>query len=69
MIPTIGLMIGVYIITRMISFVLRSGERSEHIIVKICAIFALLITLACLANLFGGNLSPAGTNYNSPLIR
>lgn len=51
MIPDIGLMIGVYIFVRMVSFLTRSGERAENIIVKVLAVFAMLVTAICVLDL------------------
>lgn len=45
MIPTIGVMIGFYIITRMLSFLLRKDQRSENTIVKIFAVITILVTI------------------------
>jgi len=52
MIPTIGLMIGVYTTTRLVSLITRSGERGEHWLVIGLSILALAVTLFCLAGLF-----------------
>ena len=51
MIPDIGLMIGVYIITRMISFLSRKGDRAESLLVKGLAIITILITSICIVDL------------------
>ncbi|MBA7573340.1 hypothetical protein ES708_15136 [subsurface metagenome] len=51
MIPTIGLMIGLYIITRMTSFLTRGGERSESIVVKVFAVITTLVTFLCILDL------------------
>ena len=62
MIPAIGIMIGAYIFTRMVSFIARDGEQSEHWIVKICAIITILITtLMCMYLTYGGLTSSFGT--------
>ena len=45
MVPTIGMMIGAYIIIRMISFITRKGERSESPIVVILSFLNILFTL------------------------
>lgn len=60
MIPVIGLMIGAYIVTRMASFLLRSGERSESVVVKILAVVTILVTCVCVYDLVarGGQPSP-----------
>jgi hypothetical protein len=51
MIPDIGLMIGAYVVTRMISFLTRNGERAESMVVKVLAAITVLITLICVADL------------------
>lgn len=51
MIPDIGLMIGVYIITRMVSFLTRREDRAESVIVKFLAVITILVTVICLADL------------------
>jgi len=51
MIPTIGIMIGFYIVTRMISLLLRKDARAEHILVKVFAIITILVNLICVADL------------------
>ncbi|MBA7573428.1 hypothetical protein ES708_15225 [subsurface metagenome] len=51
MIPSIGLMIGLYIITRMTSFLTRGGERSESIVVKVFAVITTLVTFLCILDL------------------
>ena len=58
MIAEIGLMIGFYIITRMISILLRKGERQENAIVIVFAAITILITLFVVYDLFtrGANL-------------
>jgi len=45
MIPTIGVMIGWYIITRMLSFLTRKEERQEGIVVRVFAIFTIIVTI------------------------
>lgn len=64
MIPDIGLMIGAYIVTRMTSFLFRTGDRSESAAVKFFAILTIVVTLFCVSDLitrgvdtrFGGGL-------------
>ena len=51
MIPDLGLMIGAYIIVRMVSFILRTGERRESTLVKILAIIAIIVTVVCVSDL------------------
>lgn len=45
MVPIIGIMIGGYIIIRMISFITRKGERSESTIVVVLSFLNILFTL------------------------
>lgn len=52
MIPEIGLMIGFYIITRMVSFILRKGERKESSAVVILAVITILITVIVIFDLW-----------------
>lgn len=51
MVAEIGLMIGAYIIVRMISFLTRKGERAESVLVKIFAVITGLFTILILADL------------------
>jgi len=51
MIPDIGLMVGAYIVVRMISFMTRRNELKESILVRILSIIVILITLICVADL------------------
>jgi hypothetical protein len=56
MIPTIGLMVGAYIVVRMLSFITRQGERAESPAVRIFAVLTLLWTLLCMYLLISGDL-------------
>lgn len=51
MIPDIGLMVGSYIIVRLVSFLTRTGIKQESIIVKVLSVFAVGITIVCIADL------------------
>ena len=51
MIPDIGLMVGAYIITRMVSFLTRKEDRAESVVVKVFAAITVLITVICVAGL------------------
>lgn len=54
MIPEIGLMIGAYIFTRMLSFTTRKGERKEHPVVFLFSVLAMIGTVfICLDLLLG----------------
>jgi hypothetical protein len=59
MIPTIGIMIGCYIITRMCSFLLRKEQRAESALVKVLAVITILVTILSIYGLIssGGNVS------------
>ena len=43
MIPIIGIIIGAYVFTRMLSFLIRNGDREEPILVKIFAVITAII--------------------------
>ena len=51
MIPMIGIMVGCYIVTRMISFLTRKGERQENLVVKISAIFTIIVAVIVMIDL------------------
>lgn len=57
MIPSIGIMVGFYIITRMISLLSRAGDRSEPGIVKLMAVITILVAGLVMMSLFGGAAS------------
>lgn len=57
MVQIIGLMIGLYIIVRMLSFITRTGDRAENTIVKVAAILMIIITSVLLLGL----LATSGT--------
>lgn len=52
MIPEIGLMVGLYIVTRMFSILLRTGERREHAFIMILAGITIVVTVFVMADLF-----------------
>ena len=54
MVPTIGIMVGCYIITRMTSYLARTGDRKEEAIVQIFAAITIAITALGILSLFGG---------------
>lgn len=54
MVPSIGIMIGFYIITRMISLISRTGDRGESALVKIMAVVTILVAGLVMLSLFGG---------------
>ena len=55
MIPEIGLMVGFYIITRMVSLLMRKGERKESIAVYVFAVLTILTTIFVIYDLFTGS--------------
>jgi len=44
-------MIGFYIIVRMLSFVTRSGDRAENVLVKVVSVIVLIITVLLMVGL------------------
>ncbi len=44
MMHSLGFIIGTYVFTRMVSLMLRKGERKEPLVVIICAIITALIS-------------------------
>jgi hypothetical protein len=55
MIAEIGLMTGAYTFTRMLSFIMRVGERQEHVVVKVFTVLAMIGTVfICLDLLIRG---------------
>ena len=57
MIPEIGVMIGIYIVTRMLSFITRKEPINESILVKIAAGIAILVTVFIIFDLIIKSLS------------
>jgi len=51
MIPTIGIMVGLYIITRMVALATRAGDRAETSLVKVLAVLTAVVTVFCTASL------------------
>jgi len=54
MVQIIGLMIGCYIIVRMVSFITRKGQREETTPVKVLCILNVMLTVVVLIALFLG---------------
>lgn len=52
MIPEIGLMIGFFVITVMLSYISRSGEKKEHPVVNIFALLTIIFTVIIMIDLF-----------------
>ena len=63
MIPEIGLMIGLYIITRCVSFLTRSGERKESVLVLILAGVTIIVTIFVVIDLFSTGAQISNLNY------
>jgi formate-dependent nitrite reductase membrane component NrfD len=51
MIPEIGLMIGMYIVTRMLSFITRKDQRVESSLVKVFAFITIVGSIIIIADL------------------
>ena len=64
MIPEIGVMIGLYIVTRMLVLVCRSGERGEGALVKVAATVTIIVAV-----ITAGDLFYRGTGLDSPPAR
>lgn len=62
MIVNIGLMIGLYIITRMISFGTRKGDREESKGVKVFVVITIVVTILLIIDLLvrGTSSLPSG---------
>jgi heme/copper-type cytochrome/quinol oxidase subunit 4 len=60
LLKNIGIMIGVYIITRMVSFLTRKNEKAESLVVKIFAIITIIVTIIVILNMYlvGGPPTP-----------
>lgn len=63
MIPEIGLMMGAYIFTRLLSLVTREGERAESLVVRVFAVLGMVgtvfISLDLLIRSLTGYIPPA----------
>jgi ABC-type maltose transport system permease subunit len=51
MLPEIGWMIGIYIITRAISFLTRKGDLAEGVLVKVFSAITILVALFVMIDL------------------
>jgi hypothetical protein len=62
MVPEIGLMVGLYVITRMFQLLLPKGERRQNVFVTILAGITIVVTIFVIADLFirGGSVSVTG---------
>ncbi|MFA5014722.1 MAG: hypothetical protein WC549_04175 [Actinomycetota bacterium] len=59
MIPAIGFMIGFYIITRMLSFILRKEPRNENLFIKIFSGITIIVVIACMILLWQSSMETA----------
>jgi len=62
MIPQIGLMVGLYILTRMFQLLLPEGEKRQNVFVTVLAGITVVVTVFVIADLFirGSSLSVTG---------
>jgi len=62
MIPQIGLMVGLYILTRMFQLLLPEGEKRQNVFVTVLAGITIVVTVFVIADLFirGSSLSVTG---------
>jgi len=51
MIPDIGLMVGAYVFTRMVSFLTRKGDREESVLVRVFAGITAVVVVICMWDL------------------
>jgi len=53
MIPIIGVMGGVYMVTRLLSLILRTGDQEEHVVVRVISGLVIMLILALMSALMG----------------
>lgn len=58
MLPLIGIMIGFYIINRCLSFMGRTGDRTESKTVKIFSFITILVTVGVILSLMTSSAAP-----------
>lgn len=63
MIPEIGIMVGAYIVTRMVSLALRKSDGSEHVVSQILAAVTIVVAIAMITALVKGG---AGSSLSLP---
>ena len=51
MLVDIGVMVAAYIVTRMVSFLARSGAQAEHVLVKVLAVLTAVVAILCALDL------------------
>jgi hypothetical protein len=61
MLADIGIMVGLYVIVRYVSFITRVESRKEHFIVILLAVVCMLVTFICLGDIVitGTDSTPA----------
>ena len=59
MIPTIGVMVGLYVITKMLDYIVPKKDGNPSVVVQLFAVITILFTLYAIYSLFttGVNLS------------
>jgi hypothetical protein len=61
MLPDIGLMVGIYVITRAMSFLTRKGDRAEGTAVHLLSIITIIVAVITMLDLlFRGSSIPSG---------
>lgn len=56
MIPEIGLMIGFFIITIMLSYIAKTGKEKEHFVVTLFAGITIIVTLIIMIDLLARDI-------------
>lgn len=70
MIAVIGIMIGFYIITRVLSFMSRKNDRQESTIVLILSFVTFVVCfLGIIYLIFSGFSGNSPTGFNSPFLK
>lgn len=59
MLAEIGIMVGLYIVTRMLSYLTRSQERRESVVVKILSVITIIVTVLVVLDLFLRGTEPS----------
>ena len=55
MIPTIGVMIGAYIITRMVELIARTDQPESYAFVRILAVITIAVTVLAIISLYSSS--------------
>ena len=56
MVPTIGIMVGFYIITKMLHLASEKSESPVDGVIKLFAVITIIVTILCVFSLFGQSL-------------